>query len=78
MSQFLLQKVKLHDAFCKLSGDERCDSPGHNAKYLTYFFTDKRDKTSLTCSLIQVSDVGNSNRMEKKMGFKKSLTFLKI
>lgn len=52
MSQFLLQEVKLHDAFCKLSGDERCDSPGHNAKYLTYFFTDKRDKTSLTCSLI--------------------------
>ena len=65
MSQFLLQEVKLHYVFCKPSGDKRCDSPGHNTKYLTYFFTDKRDKTSLTCSLIQVSEVGNSNRMEK-------------
>ena len=27
---------------CCLSGDGRCDSPGHNSKYLTYSFMEKK------------------------------------
>ena len=29
---------------CCLSGSGRCDIPGHNSKYLTYSFMDKRKK----------------------------------
>ena len=32
-----MKQAKLID----LSGDGRCDSPGHDAKYLTYPFMDK-------------------------------------
>ena len=76
MSQNLLQELKLCDAPCQLSGDGRCDSPGHNAKYLTYTFMDKRTDKIVAFSLVQVTEAGNSNRMEK-MGFQKSLTLLK-
>ena len=61
---------------CYLSGDVRCDSPGHSAKYLTYSFMDENPNKMVAFSLIQVSEAGNSNRMEK-MGFQKSLRLLK-
>ena len=59
-----------------LSGDGRCDSPGHNAKYLTYSFLDIVTNKVIAFSLVQVTEAGNSNRMEK-MGFIKTLNHLK-
>ena len=61
---------------CKLSGDGRCDSPGHNAKYLTYSMIDQIKSTIINMSVTQVTEAGNSNRMEK-MGFIKVLEELK-
>ena len=46
---------------CCLSGDGQCDSPGHNGKYLTYSFMDKETGKIAAMSLIQVSEVDNSN-----------------
>ena len=49
-----------------LSGDGRCDSPGQNAKYLTYSLFDESLKKVIAVSLTQVTEVeGVSNRMEK-------------
>ena len=55
-----------------LSVDGRCDSPEHNAEYLTYSFMDKSRNNIGAFSLTQVTEAGNSNRMEK-MGFEKTL-----
>lgn len=59
-----------------LSGDGRCDTPGHNAKYLTYSFLDRVTNKVIAFSLVQVTEAGNSNRMEK-IGFAKTLNDLK-
>ena len=59
---------------CYLSGDGRCDSPGHNAKYLTYTLLDQFKIVSL--SLTQVTEAGNSNRMEL-FSFKKVINEVK-
>ena len=48
-----------------LCGDGRCDSPGHNAKYLTYSLYDQIQKKVVAISLTQVTEVRSSNRMEK-------------
>ena len=61
---------------CQLSGDGRCDSPGHNAKYLTYSMFDQLKSKIISTAVTQVSEAGNSNRMEK-MGFVKVLSELK-
>ena len=61
---------------CRLSGDGRCDSPGHNAKYLTYSMFDQLKSKIISMAATQVSEAGNSNRMEK-MGFVKVLSELK-
>ena len=61
---------------CHFSGDGRCDSPGHNAKYLTYSFLDQKTGKVVAMSLTQVTEAGNSNRMEK-YGFKKVLKEMK-
>lgn len=48
------------------SGDGRCDSPGHNAKYLTYSLFDQDLQKVSSVSVTQVTEVdGVSNRMEK-------------
>ena len=60
-------------SFC---GDGRCDSPGHNAKYLTYSFLVKITNKIFEFSLTQVTETGNSNRMEKE-GFKKVMSKVK-
>ena len=56
-----MKQAKLID----LSGDGRCDSPGYNAKYLTYPFMDKSTNKIGIFSLTRVTEAGNSNRMEK-------------
>ena len=67
--------MKKHGVY-HLSGDGRCDSPGHNAKYLTYSFKDKVTNRILAFSLTQVTETGNSNQMEK-IAFKKALSTVK-
>lgn len=58
-----------------LSGDGRCDSPGFCAKYLTYTLTDARRDVILHTELVQVTEVGNSVRMELE-GLKRGSEFL--
>ena len=60
----------------RLSGDGRCDSPGHNAKYLTYSMFDQLKSKIISMAVTQVSKAGNSNRMEK-MSFVKVLSKIK-
>ena len=55
------------------SGDGRCDSPGLNAKYLTYSLSDQTTQKIMFMSMTQVTEAGNSNRMEK-LGLIKALT----
>ena len=55
-----------------LAGDGRCDSPGHNAKYGTYSIMHVTTEKILDFSLVQVSEVNNSNCMEKE-GLKRCL-----
>ena len=61
---------------CRLSGDGRCDSPGHNAKYLTYSFMDQITNKIAAMTITQVTEAKNSNNMEK-VGFIKRLKFLR-
>ena len=58
-----------------LAGDGRCDSPGHNAKYGTYSVMEVTTENIVDFSLVQVSEVANSNAMEKE-GLKRCLEFL--
>ena len=74
-SKAIIEEIK-EGGNIDLSGDGRCDSPGHNAKYLAYSFIDKSTNKIVAFSLTQVTEAGNSNRMEK-MGFKKALALLK-
>ena len=49
-----------------LAGDGRCDSPGHCAKYCTYTFLDVESQKVVDFKVVSVSEVANSNQMEKK------------
>ena len=71
----LMTQVK-KKGHCRLTGDGQCDSPGHNAKYLTYSMFDQLKTKIISMAVTQVSEAGNSNRMEK-MGFVKVLSELK-
>ena len=66
----LLQSLKGEPLI--LAGDGRCDSPGHNAKYGTYSMMHVATEKVLDFSLVQVSEVNNSNCMEKE-GLKRCL-----
>ena len=55
---------------CCLTGDGRCDSPGHNAKYLTYSFMDQITNKIVAMTIIQVREAKNSNNMEKVRSIK--------
>ena len=58
-----------------LAGDGGCDSPGHNAKYGTYSLIEATTEKIIDFSLVEVSEVANSNCMEKE-GLKRCLQFL--
>ena len=49
-----------------LAGDGRCDSPGYNAKYGTYSLIEVTTEKIIDFSLVQVSEVANSNCMIRK------------
>ncbi len=55
-----------------LAGDGRCDSPGFNAKFCTYTFMNNADSRIVDFELVQVTQTGTSQSMEK-YGFCKSL-----
>lgn len=55
-----------------LSGDGRCDSPGHNAKYGTYTMIDQETDKIVEFQIVQVSEVNSSNAMERE-GFKRCM-----
>ena len=74
-NQELIETLKSKGPCC-VSGDGRCDSPGHNAKYLTYSMLDQGTNNIVSMTVTQVTEAGNSNRMEK-LGFIKSLEHLK-
>ena len=56
-------------------GDGRCNSPGHSAKYGTYSIVDTASSKVLDFSLVQVTEVKNSNAMELE-GLKRCLNHL--
>ena len=59
-----------------LSGDGRCDSPGHNAKYGTYTMIDQHTDKIVDFHVVQVTEVSSSNAMERE-GFKRCMNHIK-
>lgn len=64
MNASLVSRLKV-EGECKLSGDGRHDSPGHNAKYVTYSLMNQQTNEIIAFAVSQVTEAGNSNRMEK-------------
>ena len=59
-----------------LSGDGRCDSPGHNAKYGTYTMIDRQTDKIVDFHVVQVTEVNSSNAMEGE-GFKRCMNHIR-
>ena len=74
-SKAILEDMK-QAKWIDLIGYGTCDSPGHNAKYLTFSFMDKSRNKIGGFSQTQVNETKNSYKMEK-MGFEKGLKSLK-
>ena len=75
MNVSLVRNLK-REIECRLSGDGRHDSPGHNAKYLTYSLMNEQTNEIVAFVVTQVTEAGNSNRMEK-LSFTKALNEVK-
>ena len=75
MNTSLVDRLK-NEGECKLSGDGRHDSPGHSAKYVTYSLMNQQTNEIVAFTITQVTEAGNSNRMEK-VGFTKALKRVK-
>ena len=58
--------MKARQGGAVLASDGRCDSPGHCAKYCTYTFLDVKSQKVIDFDVVSVSQVANSNQMEKK------------
>ena len=67
---------ELGDKDLWLSGDGRCDSPGHNAKYGTYTMIDQHTDKIVDFHVVQVTEVSSSNAMERE-GFKRCMNHIK-
>ena len=72
----ILNTIKKQNSCC-LTGDGRRNSPGYNAKYLTYSFLDQSSNKTAGLVVTQYTEAGNSNRMEK-YAFEKLLGEMKI
>ncbi|XP_058628472.1 uncharacterized protein LOC131538581 isoform X2 [Onychostoma macrolepis] len=59
-----------------LGGDMRADSPGHSAKFGSYYVMDLRTSSIIDLQLVQSNEVGGSNNMEKE-GLRRSLDLLR-
>ena len=70
--QWTTTKKKLLDGITNtakgitISGDGRCDTPGHNAKFCSYTIMDSHTSKIIDAQLIQSNEVANSNCMEKE------------
>ena len=64
--QEIFNELKARQAGSVLAGDGRGDSPGHSAKYCTYTFLDVESQKVVDFDVVSVSQVANSNQMEKK------------
>ena len=53
-------------AAVKITGDGRCDSPGHSAKYGTYSVMDSESGKVVDFNVVQVTEVSSSNAMERE------------
>ena len=71
----LINSIKEEGVPVNLSGDGRCDSPGHNAKYGTYTLMSEAGKI-LSFNIVQVTEVTSSNAMERE-GFERCYQDLK-
>ena len=60
-----------------LSGDGRCDSPGHGAKYGTYTMIDQITDKIVDFQIVQVSEVTSSNAMERE-GFQRCMEHIRV
>ena len=49
----------------EVSGDDRCDSPGYNAKYCTHSIMDQSSSEKLHFHIVNVAETGTSAAMEK-------------
>ena len=61
---------------CRVSGNRRCDSPGHNVNYLTYSFMDQITNKIAGMTITQETEAKNSNNV-KKAGFIKVVKCLR-
>ena len=71
----VLEEIKKQGKAIDLCGDGRSDSPGHNAKYRTYFLMDENSEKIVDFSLVYVGEVSSSNAMENE-GCQRSLNHL--
>ena len=69
----ILNQLK-EQGLCRLSGGGRCDSPRHNASYLTYSFMDQSTTKIYATIITPVTEAKSSYNMEK-VRFIKELKF---
>ena len=62
----IFSDLKTKETRVVLAGDGRCDSPGHCAKYCTYTLLDVESQKVVDFKVVAVTEVVNSNCMEKK------------
>ena len=65
--------AKINDKDLWLSGDGRCDSPCHNAKYNTYTMVDQETDKIVDFQIVEVIEANSSNVMERE-GFNRCMS----